>query len=175
MVRFAQGRTGSAGCWLGVGTTPAEGAIALWVLGRLSSTFGNSAPKTKTLVNRLDRGVYEVSRRPQNTAPKDDRGPVVRTVETSMLRGVWNDIRCDFSQSDWRMVRLWSYPHGDDSVARGHSDKARCGIRCRSRAERREPNERRPSDHPLVRPHGYSDCLLVHSSSAFTRASCASL
>ena len=52
-------------------------------LGCLSSTFGNSAPKTKTLVNRLDRGVYEVSRRPQDTAPKDARGPVVRTVETA--------------------------------------------------------------------------------------------
>ena len=52
-------------------------------VGCLSSTFGNSAPKTKTLVNRLDRGVYEVSRRPQDTAPKDDRGPVVRTVETA--------------------------------------------------------------------------------------------
>ena len=52
-------------------------------MGCLSSTFGNSAPKTKTLVNRLDRGVYEVSRRPQDTAPKDDRGPVVRTVETA--------------------------------------------------------------------------------------------
>ena len=51
--------------------------------GCLSSTFGNSAPKTKTLVNRLDRGVYEVSRRPKDTAPKDDRGPVVRTVETA--------------------------------------------------------------------------------------------
>lgn len=51
--------------------------------GCLSSTFGNSAPKTKTLVNRLDRGVYEVSRRPQDTAPKDARGPVVRTVETA--------------------------------------------------------------------------------------------
>ncbi|MPM30449.1 hypothetical protein SDC9_76999 [bioreactor metagenome] len=51
--------------------------------GCLSSTFGNSAPKTKTLVNRLDRGVYEVSRRPEDTAPKDDRGPVVRTVETA--------------------------------------------------------------------------------------------
>lgn len=53
------------------------------VVGCLSSTFGNSAPKTKTLVNRLNRGVYEVSRRPQDTAPKDDRGPVVRTVETA--------------------------------------------------------------------------------------------
>ena len=52
-------------------------------MGCLSSTFGNSAPKTKTLINRLDRGVYEVSRRPQDTAPKDDRGPVVRTVETA--------------------------------------------------------------------------------------------
>ena len=52
-------------------------------MGYLSSTFGNSAPKTKTLVNRLNRGVYEVSRRPQTTAPKDDRGPVVRTVETA--------------------------------------------------------------------------------------------
>lgn len=52
-------------------------------MGCLSSTFGNSTPKTKTLVNRLDRGVYEVSRRPQDSAPKDDRGPVVRTVETA--------------------------------------------------------------------------------------------
>ena len=52
-------------------------------LGCLSSTFGNSAPKTKTLVNRLERGVYEVSRRPQDTAPKDDRGPVASTVETA--------------------------------------------------------------------------------------------
>lgn len=52
-------------------------------VGCLSSTFGNSAPKTKILVSRLDRGVYEVSRRPQDTAPKDDRGPVVRTVETA--------------------------------------------------------------------------------------------
>lgn len=39
--------------------------------------------KTKTLVNRLNRGVYEVSRRPESTAPRDDRGPVVRTVETA--------------------------------------------------------------------------------------------
>ena len=54
-----------------------------YCLGCLSNTFGNSAPKTKTLVNRLDRGVYAVSRRPQDTAPKDDRGPVVRTVETA--------------------------------------------------------------------------------------------
>jgi predicted DNA-binding protein (UPF0251 family) len=53
------------------------------VLGCLSRRFGNSAPKTKTLVNRLDRGVYEVFRRPQDTAPKGDRGPVVRTVETA--------------------------------------------------------------------------------------------
>lgn len=53
------------------------------VLGCLSSTFGNSAPKTKTLVNRLDRGVYAVSQRPKSSAPKDDRGPVVRTVETA--------------------------------------------------------------------------------------------
>ena len=52
-------------------------------MGCLSSTFGNSAPKTKTLVNRLERGVYEVSRRPQDTAPKDDRGPVASTVETA--------------------------------------------------------------------------------------------
>lgn len=51
--------------------------------GCLSSTFGNSAPKTKTLVNRLDRGVYAVSQRPKSSAPKDDRGPVVRTVETA--------------------------------------------------------------------------------------------
>ncbi len=52
-------------------------------MGCLSSTFGNSAPKTKTLVNRLNRGVYAVSRRPESTAPRDDRGPVVRTVETA--------------------------------------------------------------------------------------------
>lgn len=52
-------------------------------MGCLSSTFGNSAPRTKTLVNRLNRGVYEVSRRPQNAAPRDDRGPVARTVETA--------------------------------------------------------------------------------------------
>ena len=52
-------------------------------MGCLSSTFGNSAPKTKTLVNRLDRGVYAVSQRPKSSAPKDDRGPVVRTVETA--------------------------------------------------------------------------------------------
>ncbi|MFV0318577.1 MAG: hypothetical protein ACK5O2_16645, partial [Microthrixaceae bacterium] len=52
-------------------------------LGCLDSSVGNSAPKTKTLVNRLDRGVYAVSQRPQSTAPKDDRGSVVRTVETA--------------------------------------------------------------------------------------------
>ena len=51
--------------------------------GCLSSTFGNSAPKTKTLVNRLLRGVYKVSARPQSSAPRDDRGPVVRTIETA--------------------------------------------------------------------------------------------
>ena len=39
-------------------------------------------PTTKSLVNRLNRGVYEVSRRPQGTA-RDDRGLVVRTVETA--------------------------------------------------------------------------------------------
>lgn len=52
-------------------------------MGCLGSTFGNSSPKTKTLVNRMNRGVYEVSRRPQSSAPRDDRGPVVRTVETA--------------------------------------------------------------------------------------------
>ena len=52
-------------------------------LGCLSSTFGNSAPKTRTLVNRLLRGVYKVSTRPQSSAPRDDRGPVVRTIETA--------------------------------------------------------------------------------------------
>ncbi len=56
---------------------------ALFRLGCLSSTFGNSAPKTKTLVNRLLRGVYKVSSRPQSSAPRDDRGPVVRTIETA--------------------------------------------------------------------------------------------
>ncbi len=52
-------------------------------MGCLSSTFDNSAPKTKTLVNRLFRGVYKVSGRPQSSAPRDDRGPVVRTIETA--------------------------------------------------------------------------------------------
>ena len=52
-------------------------------LGCLSSTFGNSASRTKTLVNRLNRGVYEVSRRPESTALRDDRGSVVGTVETA--------------------------------------------------------------------------------------------
>ena len=54
-----------------------------FALGCLSSTFGNSAPKTRTLVNRLLRGVYKVSTRPQSSAPRDDRGPVVRTIETA--------------------------------------------------------------------------------------------
>lgn len=53
------------------------------LVGCLSSTFGNSAPKTKTLVNRLLRGVYQVDRRPQSSTPRDDRGPVVRTIETA--------------------------------------------------------------------------------------------
>ena len=52
-------------------------------LGCLSSTFGNSASRTKTLFNRLNRGVYEVSRRPESTALRDDRGFVVGTVETA--------------------------------------------------------------------------------------------
>ena len=52
-------------------------------MGCLSSTFGNSAPKTETLVNRLLRGVYKVSARLQSSAPSDDRGPVVRTIETA--------------------------------------------------------------------------------------------
>lgn len=52
-------------------------------LGCLSSTFGNSASRTKTLFNRLNRGVYEVSRRPESTALRDDRGSVVGTVETA--------------------------------------------------------------------------------------------
>lgn len=37
----------------------------------------------KTLVNRLNRGVYGVSRRPESTALRDARGPVVGTVETA--------------------------------------------------------------------------------------------
>lgn len=59
------------------------GGLALGRLGCLDSTFGNITPKTKTLVNRMKRGVYEVSRRPQDAAPRDDRGPVARTVETA--------------------------------------------------------------------------------------------
>ncbi|MDI9591415.1 MAG: recombinase zinc beta ribbon domain-containing protein, partial [Acidobacteriota bacterium] len=74
--KMGQVRTSTKGGPLGMSSN-------LTHLGCLSSTFGNSAPKTKILVSRLDRGVYEVSRRPQDTAPKDDRGPVVRTVETA--------------------------------------------------------------------------------------------
>ena len=48
----------------------------------LRSTFGNFSPKANTLIRRLNRGVYRVCNRPQNTAPRDQRGPVVRTVET---------------------------------------------------------------------------------------------
>ncbi|MEE8870157.1 MAG: hypothetical protein SOH99_09375 [Acidipropionibacterium acidipropionici] len=51
-------------------------------LGCLRSTFGNFSPKANTLIRRLNRGVYRVCNRPQNTAPTDHRGPVVRTVET---------------------------------------------------------------------------------------------
>ena len=35
------------------------------------------------LRRRPSRGFYEVSRRPERTAPRDDRGPVVRTAETA--------------------------------------------------------------------------------------------
>ena len=49
----------------------------------LSSTFGNSAPKTKPLVSRLIREVYEVSRRPGSGVVRDARGPVVGIVETA--------------------------------------------------------------------------------------------
>ena len=48
--------------------------------GCLRSTFGNFSPKANTLVRCLNRGVYRVCNRPQNTAPMDHRGPVVRTV-----------------------------------------------------------------------------------------------
>ncbi len=65
------------------GAVPPVEGLNLATSGCLGSTFGNSSPKTKTLVNRMNRGVYEVSRRPQISAPRDDRGPVVRTVETA--------------------------------------------------------------------------------------------
>lgn len=51
-------------------------------LGCLRSTFGNFSPKANTLIRRLNCGAYRVSNRPQNTAPRDHRGPVARTVET---------------------------------------------------------------------------------------------
>ncbi len=70
-------------CFSPLQRSDAGRGVCLASLGYLSSTFGNSAPKTKTLVNRLDRGVYAVSQRPKSSAPKDDRGPVVRTVETA--------------------------------------------------------------------------------------------
>lgn len=35
------------------------------------------------MVNRLNRGAYEVSRRPESTALRDDRGSVVGTVGTA--------------------------------------------------------------------------------------------
>lgn len=63
--------------------TAPTGSVRAVLVGCLDSTFGNITPKTKTLVNRMKRGVYEVSRRPQDAAPRDDRGPVARTVETA--------------------------------------------------------------------------------------------
>ena len=70
----------------GPGSAPSLAAfkgsrLPLWKeLGCLRSTFGNFSPKANTLVRRLNRGVYRVCNRPQNTAPMDHRGPVVRTV-----------------------------------------------------------------------------------------------
>lgn len=79
-------------------------------MGCLDSTFGNSAPKAKALVNRLDHGVYEVSRRPQSIALRDDRGPVVRTVETaqtlltaSEVDALVGDYLAGMSVTDYRL------------------------------------------------------------------------
>lgn len=65
----------------GSGNLPATGSDPTR-LGCLRSTFGNFSPKANTLIRRLNRGVYRVCNRLQNTSPTDHRGPVVRTVET---------------------------------------------------------------------------------------------
>jgi DNA-binding CsgD family transcriptional regulator len=61
---------------------PLVESLNLSQVGCLRSTFGNFSPKANTLIRRLNRGVYRGSNRTQNTAPRDHRGPVVRTVET---------------------------------------------------------------------------------------------
>lgn len=50
-------------------------------LGYLRSEFSNFPPKAKTLVMRLNRGVYSESKRPVEPSTVDVRGPVVREVE----------------------------------------------------------------------------------------------
>lgn len=60
--------------------TFAEKEPGVFLSGCLRSKFGNFSPKANTLLRRLNRGVYRVCNRPQNTAPMDHRGPVVRTV-----------------------------------------------------------------------------------------------
>lgn len=54
------------------------GNLGLADLGCLGSS--SAAPPLR---RRSRRGLYEASRRPERTAPRDDRGPVVRTAETA--------------------------------------------------------------------------------------------
>lgn len=53
------------------------------VLGSLRSTFQNFPPRAKTLVTRWYRGVYRDARRPSGPPSKDNRGPIVRRIETA--------------------------------------------------------------------------------------------
>ena len=46
----------------------------------LNRQFENFPPATKTLANRLSKGVYRRDRRPAEARIRDDRGPLVRSI-----------------------------------------------------------------------------------------------
>ena len=52
-------------------------------MGSLRSTFSNIPHRTKTLVNRWDRGVYRSQHRGSKAPVSDSRGPLVRRIETA--------------------------------------------------------------------------------------------
>jgi DNA-binding CsgD family transcriptional regulator len=52
-------------------------------MGSLRSTFSNIPRRTKTLVSRCYRGLYEGAKRASTPPVKDWRGPLVRRIETA--------------------------------------------------------------------------------------------
>jgi DNA invertase Pin-like site-specific DNA recombinase len=52
-------------------------------MGSLRSTFSNIPRRTKTLVSRCYRGLYEGAKRASAPPVKDARGPLVRRIETA--------------------------------------------------------------------------------------------